>query len=131
LPQKHIDCGAGFERLVAVMQGKTSNYDTDLFIPIFDEIHKRTGVREYTGLIGADDKDGVDMAYRVVADHVRTLTVALSDKGRPDATGRGYVLRRILRRGVRYAKDKLNAKPGLLAALVPTVVEILVCLMQF
>lgn len=67
------------------------------------------------------------MAYRVVADHIRTLTIALSDGGRPDATGRGYVLRRILRRGVRYASEKLNAKPGQFASLVPVVIESLVC----
>lgn len=128
LPQKHIDCGLGLERLVAVMQGKTSNYDTDLFVPIFDEIHKQTGTRPYTGKVGVEDADGVDMAYRVVADHVRTLTIALSDKGRPDRDGRGYVLRRILRRAVRYSKEKLNAKPGLLSSLVSVVVDILVCL---
>jgi alanyl-tRNA synthetase len=66
------------------------------------------------------------MAYRVVADHARTLTIALSDKGRPDKVGRGYVLRRILRRAVRYSKEKLNGKPGLLSSLVPVVVDILV-----
>jgi len=65
------------------------------------------------------------MAYRVVADHVRTLTVALSDGGRPDNTGRGYVLRRILRRGIRYAIEKLGGKPGLFAELVDVVVSIL------
>ncbi|CAD5208802.1 unnamed protein product [Bursaphelenchus xylophilus] len=125
LPNKHIDCGLGLERLVAVMQQKTSNYDTDLFTPIFDAIAQKTGTRAYTGKVGAEDADGVDMAYRVVADHVRTLTIALSDGGRPDSTGRGYVLRRILRRGVRYATEKLNAKPGFLASLVPVVVSIL------
>lgn len=125
LPAKHIDCGLGLERLVAVMQQKTSNYDTDIFQPIFKAIHEGTGVREYTAKIGEEDTDGVDMAYRVVADHIRTLTVALSDGGRPDNTGRGYVLRRILRRGVRYATEKLNAKPGFFASLVPVVQEIL------
>lgn len=126
LPQKHIDCGLGFERLVAVMQKKVSNYDTDLFVPIFDAIHEKAGVRRYTGKIGSEDVDGIDMAYRVVADHVRTLTIALSDKGRPDKTGRGYVIRRILRRAVRYAKEKFNAKPKFLSSLVPVVVDILV-----
>lgn len=70
------------------------------------------------------------MAYRVVADHIRTLTIALSDGGTPDSTGRGYVLRRILRRGVRYATEKLGAKPGFFASLVPKVVEILVILRE-
>ncbi|KIH43530.1 alanine--tRNA ligase, partial [Ancylostoma duodenale] len=89
LPAKHIDCGLGLERLIAVIQQKTSNYDTDIFQPIFKAIQQGTGTREYTGKIGTDDVDGVDMAYRVVADHIRTLTIALSDGGRPDNTGRG------------------------------------------
>lgn len=84
-----------------------------------------TGARTYTGKVGADDTDGIDMAYRVVADHVRTLTIALSDGGRPDNTGRGYVLRRILRRGIRYAIEKLGGKPGTFAGLVNVVVDIL------
>ncbi|CAJ0955028.1 unnamed protein product, partial [Mesorhabditis belari] len=125
LPSKHIDCGLGLERLIAVMQQKTSNYDTDVFTPIFDAIQKGTGARPYSGLLGEEDKDGVDMAYRVIADHIRTLTIALSDGGRPDNTGRGYVLRRILRRGVRYANEKLKAAPGFFASLVPVVVELL------
>lgn len=125
LPNKHIDCGMGFERLVAVVQNKLSNYDTDLFQPIFHAIREKTFAREYQGLIGCDDKDGIDMSYRVIADHIRTLTIALSDGGRPDSKGRGYVLRRILRRGIRYATEKLDAKPGFFASLVPVVVEIL------
>ncbi|CAB3408456.1 unnamed protein product [Caenorhabditis bovis] len=125
LPAKHIDCGLGLERLIAVMQNKTSNYDTDIFVPIFDAIHQGSGIRPYTGHIGDEDVDGVDMAYRVVADHIRTLTIALSDGGRPDNSGRGYVLRRILRRGVRYATEKLNAQPGFFASLVPVVISIL------
>ena len=65
------------------------------------------------------------MAYRVIADHIRTLTIALADGGRPDNVGRGYVLRRILRRGIRFATEKLNAKPGFFASLVDKVVELL------
>uniref|UniRef100_A0A915EI58 Alanine--tRNA ligase n=1 Tax=Ditylenchus dipsaci TaxID=166011 RepID=A0A915EI58_9BILA len=125
LPHKHIDCGLGFERLTAVVQDKTSNYDTDIFTPIFEAIQTLTGVRQYTGNVGAEDVDGIDMAYRVVADHIRTLTVAISDGGRPDGVGRGYVIRRILRRGIRYATEKLNAKPGQFSSLVPLVVDIL------
>uniref|UniRef100_A0A8R1XPA9 Alanine--tRNA ligase n=1 Tax=Onchocerca volvulus TaxID=6282 RepID=A0A8R1XPA9_ONCVO len=125
LPRKHIDCGLGFERLVAVLQNKLSNYDTDIFLPLFDAIHTGTKIRPYSGKIGVDDVDGVDMAYRVVADHIRTLSIALSDGGRPDNTGRGYVLRRILRRAVRYANEKLLAPPGFLSSLVPTVVNLL------
>ncbi|XP_048508528.1 alanine--tRNA ligase, cytoplasmic isoform X2 [Athalia rosae] len=125
LPKKHIDCGLGLERLVSVIQGKRANYDTDLFVPLFDAIQKGTGAPAYQGRVGNDDKDGVDMAYRVLADHARTITVALADGGMPDNTGRGYVLRRILRRAVRYATEKLNAKPGFFGSLVNTVVELL------
>ncbi|CAD7080272.1 unnamed protein product [Hermetia illucens] len=125
LPKKHIDCGMGYERLVSVIQNKRSNYDTDLFVPIFEAIQKGTGAPPYQGRVGSEDADGIDMAYRVLADHARTLTIALSDGGMPDNTGRGYVLRRILRRAVRYATEKLNAKPGFFASLVHTVVALL------
>ncbi|OQV23471.1 Alanine--tRNA ligase, cytoplasmic [Hypsibius exemplaris] len=125
LPRKHIDTGMGFERLVSVCQNKRSNYDTDVFVPIFSAIERGTNSRPYTGKIGADDKDKMDMAYRVVADHIRTLVIALSDGGRPDNVGRGYVLRRILRRAIRYSSEKLNAKPGFLSSLVPQVIELL------
>lgn len=123
LPKKSIDTGMGLERLVSVLQNKMSNYDTDLFIPYFDAIQKGTGARPYTGKVGAEDVDGIDMAYRVLADHARTITIALSDGGRPDNTGRGYVLRRILRRAVRYSHEKLGAQKGFFASLVDVVVE--------
>lgn len=125
LPKKHIDCGMGLERIVSIMQNKSSNYDTDLFTPIFDVIQKLSGARPYAGKLGKDDADGVDMAYRVLADHIRTLTIVLSDGGMPDNVGRGYVLRRILRRGVRYATEKLKMKPGMFGSLVDVVVELL------
>lgn len=89
LPKKHIDCGLGLERLVSVIQNKRSNYDTDLFTPLFEAIQKGTGAPAYQGRVGSDDVDGVDMAYRVLADHARTITIALSDGGNPDNTGRG------------------------------------------
>ena len=124
LPSKHVDTGMGFERLVSVIQGKRSNYDTDVFIPIFNKIQELTGARPYGGKIGVEDVDGIDTAYRVVADHVRTLTFALSDGGVPNNVGRGYVLRRILRRGARYARKKLGVNVGsFFSSLVPTVVE--------
>ncbi|KAK3908980.1 Alanine--tRNA ligase, cytoplasmic [Frankliniella fusca] len=125
LPKKHIDCGMGFERLVSVIQNKRSNYDTDVFMPLFEAIQKGTNAPAYQGRVGAEDTDGVDMAYRVLADHARTITIALADGGTPDNTGRGYVLRRILRRAVRYATEKLNAKPGFFATLVHTVIDLL------
>lgn len=123
LPKKSIDTGMGLERLVSVLQNKMSNYDTDLFLPYFDAIQKGTGARSYTGKVGAEDEDGIDMAYRVLADHARTITIALSDGGRPDNTGRGYVLRRILRRAVRYSHEKLGAQRGFFASLVDVVVD--------
>lgn len=123
LPKKSIDTGMGLERLVSVLQNKMSNYDTDLFLPYFDAIQKGTNARPYTGKVGAEDTDGIDMAYRVLADHARTITIALSDGGRPDNTGRGYVLRRILRRAVRYSHEKLGAKKEFFASLVDVVVQ--------
>ena len=114
----------GFERLVSVIQDKRSNYDTDVFTPIFNKVQELTGVRPYQGKFGAEDTDGIDTAYRVVADHVRTLTFALSDGGVPNNVGRGYVLRRILRRGARYARKKLGVNIGsFFSSLMPTVVE--------
>lgn len=125
LPKKHVDTGMGLERLVSVIQNKPSNYDTDMFVPLFDAIQMATGAPAYAGKVGSEDVTGIDMAYRVLADHARTLTIALADGGRPDNTGRGYVLRRILRRAVRYATEKLGAKPGMFANLVPVVISIL------
>ncbi|KAL3315842.1 Alanine--tRNA ligase, cytoplasmic, partial [Cichlidogyrus casuarinus] len=125
LPNKHVDTGMGLERVLSVLQNKPSNYDTDLFMPIFEIIERSTGMRPYSGKVGNEDTDGIDMAYRVLADHIRVLTVALADGGRPQNTGRGYVLRRILRRAVRYANEKMNAKPGFFSSLVDKVADIL------
>ncbi|KAK7206952.1 cytoplasmic alanyl-tRNA synthetase [Myxozyma melibiosi] len=124
LPNKHVDTGMGFERLVSVLQDKLSNYDTDLFTPLFDKIQELTGAHPYTGKFGDEDVDGIDTAYRVVADHVRTLTFALSDGGVPNSDGRGYVLRRILRRGARYVRNKFNTDIGnFFSRLAPTLIE--------
>ena len=128
LPAKHVDTGMGFERIVCAVQGKRSNYDTDVFTRIFERIQELTGVRPYQGKFGQEDEDGIDTAYRVVADHVRTLTFALSDGGVPNNIGRGYVLRRILRRGSRYARKKLGVNIGsFFSSLMPVVVEQMVC----
>lgn len=111
----------GFERLVSVLQDKRSNYDTDVFEPLFTKIQQLTNARSYTGKLGAEDVDGIDTAYRVVADHVRTLTFAISDGGVPSNVGRGYVLRRVLRRGARYVRKKFGVKIGtFFSDLVPT-----------
>jgi len=124
LPAKHVDTGMGLERLVSIIQNKSSNYDTDVFTPIFEAIQKATGFeRGYTGKLGDDDADRVDMAYRVIADHIRTLVVAIGDGATPSNEGRGYVLRRVLRRAVRFGRQKLGAQTGFMTELVPTVAE--------
>ena len=124
LPSKHVDTGMGYERLVSVLQNKMSNYDTDVFTPLFETISRITGTREYRGKFGEEDTDGVDTAYRVVADHVRTLTFAISDGGIPNNEGRGYVVRRVLRRGARYARKYLNTEIGdFFSKIVPTLVQ--------
>jgi alanyl-tRNA synthetase len=124
LPNKHIDTGLGFERLVSILQDKMSNYDTDVFTPLFKVIQEVTGAREYRGGFGDEDPDGVDTAYRVVADHVRLLTFAIADGGNPNNAGRGYVVRRVLRRGARYARKYFNTEIGsFFSKIVPTVVE--------
>jgi alanyl-tRNA synthetase len=114
----------GYERLVSVLQNKSSNYDTDVFTPLFETIQDITGAREYAGRFGVEDVDGVDTAYRVIADHVRTLTFAISDGAIPNNEGRGYVVRRVLRRGARYARKYLNVEiGGFFSKIVPTVVD--------
>lgn len=124
LPAKHIDTGLGYERLVSILQDVPSNYDTDVFTPLFARIKELTGAREYSGKLGAEDADGIDTAYRVVADHVRTLTFAISDGCVPDKDGRGYVLRRILRRGTRFVRKYFQVPIGnFFSQLVPTLVE--------
>ena len=124
LPNKHIDTGLGFERLVSILQNKSSNYDTDVFSALFEKIQEITKARPYQGHFGGDDVDGIDTAYRVVADHVRTCTIAISDGAIPDSAGQGYVVRRICRRGVRYGRKYFNAEVGsFLSKIVPTVVK--------
>ncbi|MBN1279646.1 MAG: alanine--tRNA ligase [Chlorobiaceae bacterium] len=114
LPRRHVDTGMGFERVVAVLQGKGSNYDSDVFLPLFDKITEITGVI-YKGTLEGQE----DIAMRVLADHARTLAFALSDGAMPSNEGRGYVLRRILRRALRYAKT-LGCNEPVLYRLVET-----------
>ena len=118
LPQRHVDTGMGFERAVAIIQGTRnltdfsgtiSNYDTDVFRPIFDELEKLSG-KKYASTLPRDggreqgEQEKIDVAFRVIADHIRALSFAVADGIVPSNEGRGYVLRRILRRAVRYGR---------------------------
>ncbi|CCJ30352.1 unnamed protein product [Pneumocystis jirovecii] len=124
LPSKHVDTGMGFERLVSILQNKSSNYDTDIFYPLLKKVHEITGIRPYQGKFGDEDIDGIDTAYRVVVDHVRTLMFSICDGCIPNNDGRGYVLRRILRRGARYARKKFNYPIGnFFSSLAPTLIN--------
>ena len=119
LPARHVDTGMGFERICQVIQGVSSNYDTDVFAPLLAGVRKVTGAADYGGSL----TDPVDVAYRVIADHVRCLTFALTDGAVPGNEGRGYVLRRILRRAVRHGWQTLGTKQPFLHLLVPAVIE--------
>ena len=112
LPEKHVDTGMGFERLCMAIQGKHSNYDTDVFRPLIDLITENAGVT-----YGKDEK--VDIAARVIADHIRAIAFAITDGQLPSNTGAGYVIRRILRRAVRYGFTFLSFKDPFLYQLVP------------
>ncbi len=116
LDQKYIDTGAGFERIVAVMNGKTSNYDTDLFKPIIEQIEI------ISNFAYAKSDEGIP--HRVIADHIRMLSVAIADGAIPGNEGRSYVLRRILRRAARFGRE-LNLKEPFLYRLVPAVAHVL------
>jgi alanyl-tRNA synthetase len=126
LPNKHIDTGMGLERLTSILQNVRSNYDTDAFQPIFHLIQEKIGCSPYTGKIGQEDalQNYQDTAYRVIADHVRTLTFAITDGAYPSDKGRGYVLRRILRRAIRYGMQTLHANPGFLSELIPIIPQL-------
>ena len=114
LPKKHVDTGMGFERVCAVLQKKNSNYETDVFMPIINEISKISGISF------SKEEDKIPM--RVISDHVRALAFAIADGAVPGNEGRGYVLRRILRRAARYGR-KLNLKEPFIYKLVNTLVE--------
>lgn len=116
LPAKHVDTGMGFERLVRVIQGKMSNYDTDVFQPLIGTIAEQAGV-----IYGSDEQ--TDIAMRVMADHIRAIAFAIADGQLPSNNKAGYVIRRILRRAVRYAYTFLNFKEPFINKLVPLLAE--------
>lgn len=120
LPAKHVDTGMGFERLCRVVQGTASNYDTDVFQPFIDEIASITGAR-YTA--SYDPANKKDIAFRVVTDHLRAVSFTIADGQLPANTGAGYVIRRILRRAVRYYFSFLEYKEPLLWQLIGTLCD--------
>ncbi|CAM3942458.1 alanine--tRNA ligase [Lederbergia lenta] len=117
LPKKNIDTGMGLERMASVIQNVPTNFDTDLFIPIIEETEKISGSSYGTN-------DETDTAFKVIADHIRTVTFAIADGALPSNEGRGYVLRRLLRRAVRYAK-KININRPFMYELVQVVGEVM------
>ena len=133
LPAQHVDTGMGLERICQVIQGKNDNFGTDLWTPLFEKISQLSGI-PYTGKFpptnsvdpvaeAADAQLRHDIAFRVVADHVRCLTFALTDGAVPSNEGRGYVLRRILRRAVRFGRQQLGLTEPFLHTLVPVIVD--------
>ncbi|WP_372754104.1 alanine--tRNA ligase [Labilibaculum sp.] len=118
LPHQHVDTGMGFERLCMAMQGKTSNYDTDVFQPIIQAIAKMSA-KKY----GENEDD--DIALRVISDHIRTIAFAITDGQLPSNNKAGYVIRRILRRAVRYGYTFLGFKEPFMHRLIPTLIEVM------
>src|SRR5579872_183442 len=118
LPAKHVDTGMGFERVTAVLQGKTSNYDTDVFSPIMAAFANMTG-KKYGGKL--DDK--ADIGFRVIADHVRMATFAITDGARPGNKKRDAVLRSVIRRAVRFGYQVFDLREPFLFKLVPVLVD--------
>ncbi|MFV8375189.1 alanine--tRNA ligase [Flavobacterium sp. LB1P71] len=120
LPAQHVDTGMGFERLCMALQGKTSNYDTDVFTPLIEKVEQITGLK-YTSnevLNISEEQNKTNIAIRVVVDHVRAVAFAIADGQLPSNTGAGYVIRRILRRAIRYGFTFLNTKEPFINQLV-------------
>ncbi|XP_076454369.1 alanine--tRNA ligase, cytoplasmic-like [Babylonia areolata] len=118
LPLRHVDTGMGLERLIAVLNGTRSNYDSDLFQPLFSAIQKASGAEAYRGRVGQADPKGIDTAYRVLADHARMYTVAIADGLMPSKNGLGHKLRQLMYRCVRLSQNTFGTNPQLLCELV-------------
>ena len=120
LPAQHVDTGMGFERLCMALQGKTSNYDTDVFSPLIEKVEQITGFKYTSNEIQniSEEQNKTNIAIRVVADHVRAVAFAIADGQLPSNTGAGYVIRRILRRAIRYGFTFLNTKEPFIYELV-------------
>src|SRR3954470_4981514 len=121
LPKQHVDTGMGFERLVRVLQGKQSNYDTDVFTPLLRKVEELSGLRYNPHDEEQHKKQHlINIAMRVIADHIRTISFSIADGQLPGNTGAGYVIRRILRRAIRYGYQTLNLKEPFMFRIVPT-----------
>ena len=125
LPQCHVDTGMGFERLVRIIQNKTSNYDSDVFTPLIEKVVAITGFSYTPNEIKniSDAQDKTNIAIRVIVDHVRAVAFSIADGQLPSNTGAGYVIRRILRRAIRYGFTFLNTKEPFIYQLVGTLSE--------
>jgi alanyl-tRNA synthetase len=120
LPAQHVDTGMGFERLCMALQGKTSNYDTDVFTPLIEKVEQITGLKYTSNEVKniSEEQNKTNIAIRVVVDHVRAVAFAIADGQLPSNTGAGYVIRRILRRAIRYGFTFLNTKEPFINKLV-------------
>ncbi len=125
LPAKHVDTGMGFERLCMALQGVTSNYDTDVFTPLIAEVEKITGKKYTTNEVKniSEEQNKTNVAIRVIVDHVRAVAFAIADGQLPSNTGAGYVIRRILRRAIRYGFTFLDTKEPFIYKLVAVLAE--------
>ena len=124
LPAQHVDTGMGFERLCMALQGKTSNYDTDVFIPIIEKLEKISGLK-YKPHDHHNQAEIINIAMRVCADHIRAISFSIADGQLPGNTGAGYVIRRILRRAIRYGYQSLGLKEPFMHRLVPVLAHIM------
>jgi len=123
LPAQHVDTGMGFERLVRVLQGKSSNYDTDVFTPTINFIAEKSGIKYNSAAEPSDADWGTAVAMRVLSDHIRAVSFAIADGQLPSNNKAGYVIRRILRRAVRYSYQNLGFKEPFINQLVPLLAE--------
>ncbi|WP_314204674.1 alanine--tRNA ligase [Capnocytophaga bilenii] len=123
LPSKNVDTGMGFERLCMVLQKKQSNYDTDVFTPLIQKVEEISKSKYYTGSNVTTEQEQINIAIRVISDHIRAVAFAIADGQLPSNNGAGYVIRRILRRAIRYGFTFLNQKEPFIYKLVETLVK--------
>jgi alanyl-tRNA synthetase len=125
LPAQHVDTGMGFERLCMALQGKTSNYDTDVFMPLIEKVEQITGLKYTSNEVKniSETQNKTNIAIRVIVDHVRAVAFAIADGQLPSNTGAGYVIRRILRRAIRYGFTFLNTKEPFINKLVEVLAD--------